>query len=123
MMRAAQLSCRNMDGAITSPVMAHIGNRASKLASHLLQLVDPEMPPLKRNSLSVSSLALVPQHLVSTTISAPCFVGTLRPATPEALCRADNVALGIEMVSEPGHVAAFAPSQCRFNSSSLTLLQ
>ena len=91
--------------------MAHIGNWASKLASHLLQLVDPAMPPLKRNNLSVSSLALVPQHLVSTTISAPCFVGTLRPATPEALCRVDNVALGIEMVSEPGQAAVFALSR------------
>ena len=72
---------------------------------HLFQLADPEMPPLNKNSFSVSSLPLVPQHLVSTRMSEPFIVVIRRAATPEALCRVVKVALGIEMVSEPSDQA------------------
>lgn len=59
------------------------------------------MPPVNRNSFSVSSLPLVPQHLLSTRMSEPFIVVIRRAATPEALCLVVKVALGIEIVSEP----------------------
>ena len=68
------------------------------------------MPPLNRNSFSVSSLPLVPQHLVSTIMSEPFIVATRRAAIPEALGRVVEVAFGIERVSEPGDQAVGANS-------------